>query len=545
MSIFDDPVICSSNLLDYSQNPRGMWVDEAIWGHRVRSTSSIGNFQFLEFLSVVESVYRENPSLLFSHGSSKPLVYEPRRNILLRNLIFNNAALNRIESKALPDEEKWIEWIKNFSDSFLPRDKTPDFFYLKNRFTGFDNFKEHIRLLQRLSLDSNSSIRWTSRFIFPIGMDAMYTDLGNDLSREAVNFMRNGEIIYLMLSRSTITEQLRAGFIKLLEASEEKNKLLKKLLPDEVAANPDIARTGSGNLPSYLPYISHPTYNRLAEDTHSLLSLELPDQDCFEFLTPLFCFHLVLFYLETARACTGKRGLGPMVCEIVAPRSDQVRQASLASFSDNDSEGVIAIETLLSEFIESEEILQIMSTGISPIDKVRDIIGLLNRTPSKSWRFYWNTDEHSIPGNSPDEFFREFLNEAKSEHKKKSGEIHRGLGKECGLVSRRGTRSLRYAPTDDFLRMLVVTRVRERVELNEFLRQLFDCYHLVIGYREAIRCPEIQDSHRSANSFRKNVDRLIRRLESMGLARRMSDGCTYIENPLYEPDNNLLCRNRS
>ena len=412
----------------------------------------------------------------------------------------------------------------------------PDLAYLRTRFASFDNFKEHIRLLQRLSLDPSASIRWTSRFIFPIGMDAMYTDLGKDLTREAVYFMRNGELIYLMLSRSSVGPDLRTGFIKLLETSKEKNKLLGRLLPDETAGSPDIAKTGGGNLPSYLPYISHPGYDRLADDVRSLLSLGLPDQDSFEFLIPLFSFHLVLFYLETARACTGKNGLGSIVCEIVAPRSDQVRQASLASFTDNDSEGIIAIESLLTEFFEKEEIRQIQDTNISPVDKVRDIAQLFARTPSKSWRFYWNVDEHLIHANSPEQFFLEFLQEAKLDYRKKSGEIHRGLGKECGLVSRRGTRSLRYAPTDKFLRMLVVLRVRERVELSEFLDDLFTHYHLVIGHKEALRCPEVQDIHKSENPFRKNVDRLIRRMESMGLAQRMSDGCTYIENPLYEAD---------
>jgi hypothetical protein len=367
-------------------------------------------------------------------------------------------------------------------------------------------------------------------------MDAMFTDLGKDLTREAVNFMRNGEIIYLILSRSSVAAELRAGFTKLLEASKEKNKLLEKLLPDDEQKNPDIAKAGAGNMPAFLPYLSHPGYDRFAEDVLALLALDLPDQDCFEFLIPLFSFHLVLFYLETARACTGKDGLGAIVCEIVAPRPDQVRQASLESFAGNDSEGVVAVEELLKEFFGREEIIQITEASISPIDKVKEMAQLFNKAPTKSWRFCRNLDEHSTPGNCPEEFFREFLNDAKLEFKDKSGKIHRGLGKECGLVSRRGTRSLRYAPTDDFLRMLVVTRVRGRVELNEFLAELFARYRLVIGHKEALRSPEIQDSHKSENPFRKNTDRLIRRMESMGLARRMSDGCTYVENPLFEAE---------
>lgn len=469
-------MITPENLLDFPQKPRNMWVDEGIWGHRIRSSSSIGNFQFLEFLSVVESLFRQDPALLFSHGGhDNQLLYEPRKNILLRNLIFNNAALNRVENVVLVDEEKWEKWLEGFSDSFQPTEKIPDLKYLRLRFLKFENFSEHIRLLQRISLDPNTNIRWTSRFIFPIGMDAMYTDLGADLTREAINFKRNGEIIYLMLSRSSFAKELREGFMKLLDVSNEKNRLLERLLPEEAVHNPDIAKAAAGNIPCYLPYIHHPAYNRLADDVLGLLALNLPDQDCFEFLLPLFSFHLVLYYLETARACTDKNGLGSIVCEIVAPRLDQVRQASLASFADNDSEGIIAVEVLLTSFFKREEIKQIRNDLISPIDQVVYIAKLFSRAPTKDWRFCWNLDKsEEVTANSPEDFFLEFLNDAKLEHKKKTGEIHRGLGKECGLVSSRGTRGLRYAPTDDFLRMLVVISVKERVELNSFLSDIFE-----------------------------------------------------------------------
>lgn len=526
----------SENLLDFPLKPRSMWVDEGIWGHRIRSSSSTGNFQFLEFLSVVESLFRQNSATLFSHNSqNNNLFYEPLKNVLLRNLIFNNAVLNRFENIGLTDEEKWGKWFEGFSESFQSTNQLPDLAYLRKRFVKFEHFVEHIRLLQRISLDPNSNIRWTSRFIFPIGMDAMYTDLGEDLTREAINFKRNGEIIYLMLSRSSFATALRTGFIDLLNVSKEKNRLLERLLPEDAIQNPDIAKASAGNIPSYLPYIKHPAYDRLAEDVLSLLDLNLPDQDCFEFLIPLFSFHLVLYYLETSRACTSKTGLGSIVCEIVAPRLDQVRQASLASFADNDSEGVIAVESLLTDFFDREEIKDILDAQISPIDQVVDIAKLFTRAPTKDWRFCWNLEKPGdITANTPQEFFRGFLNDAKLEHKKKTGEIHRGLGKECGLVSSRGTRGLRYAPTDDFLRMLVVIRVKKRQELTKFLSDIYNRYHLVIGHKEAQRSAEIQDSHKAENPFRKNVDRLTRRLENMGLARRMSDGCTYVENPLYE-----------
>jgi hypothetical protein len=96
-------------------------------------------------------------------------------------------------------------------------------------------------------------------------------------------------------------------------------------------------------------------------------------------------------------------------------------------------------------------------------------------------------------------------------------------------VSKRGTTRLRYAPTDAFLKSLVFSNVRKRIEFNDFLVQLYQRYGLVFGEREAEKVLSIDNMDKKP--FRANSLRLEHRLGSLGLLKRLSDACAYVENP--------------
>ena len=132
----------------------------------------------------------------------------------------------------------------------------PSFRYLIDRFEGgFRRFSRHIRLLQQLTLDAERAPRWTSRFIFPIGPAAIYTDLGRNLRRDRTNFTRTGELVYLMLCRSGCADRLRQHFLRLFDDGGQKNTLLLHLLPDD---NTDLSVGGGSEVP-FLPYKHHPS----------------------------------------------------------------------------------------------------------------------------------------------------------------------------------------------------------------------------------------------------------------------------------------------
>jgi hypothetical protein len=121
-------------------------------------------------------------------------------------------------------------------------------------------------------------------------------------------------------------------------------------------------------------------------------------------------------------------------------------------------------------------------------------------------------------------------NKLRDKHDDNWSIIHAAYGRQCGLVSKRGTRNYRYAPTDSLLKTLVLANVSTRMEISQFLQLLFQRYRLVFGPVEASEILASMDYDEPA--FQKNRLRLEDRLRSMGLLNRLSDGCAYVENSL-------------
>lgn len=89
---------------------------------------------------------------------------------------------------------------------------------------------------------------------------------------------------------------------------------------------------------------------------------------------------------------------------------------------------------------------------------------------------------------------------------------------------------MRYAPTDRLLKTLVVANVPARLELGQFLERLYDQYGFVFGDVQAERV--LTSAEFDKKAFQANTSRLEQRLGSLGLLRRLSDACAYVENPL-------------
>jgi len=90
---------------------------------------------------------------------------------------------------------------------------------------------------------------------------------------------------------------------------------------------------------------------------------------------------------------------------------------------------------------------------------------------------------------------------------------------------------LRYAPTDALLKTLLFANVERRIELHQFLTRLHQRYGLVFGDKEAEAVLSKDDFEKKA--FQGNSRRLEQRLGSLGLLRRLSDGCAYVVNPYH------------
>ena len=89
---------------------------------------------------------------------------------------------------------------------------------------------------------------------------------------------------------------------------------------------------------------------------------------------------------------------------------------------------------------------------------------------------------------------------------------------------------MRYAPTDSLLKALILANVPTRMDYREFLALLHDRYGIVLGEREASQVLDPDEFDEKA--FQANSARLERRLRTLGMLRRLSDACAYVENPL-------------
>lgn len=494
------------------------WVEEGIWGHRLwhRQTPWL---LFLEFLNIAEAGIRNN-SLFSSEIPSPVSSYKLHQRIALRNLIFNNESLARTSESLVADSVRWSQWIAQMNADCEP-DQGINFDYLQSRFSSFSDFAVTVQLLRQTAIGPNSSRRWSSQFVFPFGTEALYEDLSisdKNQERQYINFGRTGDLLYMMLSRSRHAQDLAAEFSRHLSVATIPTKMLEKLRP------PDASPLSKERKGGYLPYRSHPAFERLAEDWLSVLRLRLPGQDAYAHLVPLGAFHILLYQMETAAAWLN-RGPPPYVCEVLGPKTQFVRQRATRSYMDNDGLAWAAIEHVARDFMSSPKWVEIVEnpTIVTERERVEAAAQLLGTE-------LWMT-ESELAQCGTIEILRQVVT-AKLRNKCDDNVdmLHLDYGKSCGLVSKRNARSYRYAPTDSFLKTLVLTNVERRMEINEFLDRLFARYRLVFGPAEAKQCLEKIDQDETA--FETNRERLEERLRSMGLVNRLSDGVAYVENPL-------------
>lgn len=494
---------------DYRDN--SMWIDEQIWGHRLWDSQSPW-LLFLEFLNVAEASHRSGQLL---QNGSHPLLFRPYKRLHLRNILFNNEILAQVADR-YPESKSawnaWLDWMTVNAKGVLPR----DFSYLRERFHSFQQFVSLVGILRGSAVESEANKRWSSRFVFPFGPNALYEDLNisvaGKVSREYIYFGRTGELMYLMLCRSNRKNELASRIAGLLSEQNQWNRLLGLFQPD---GGEDLETRAN----SFLPYSEHPVFDLLADDWLHVLSLELPGFDALPHLVTLGAFHVMLYQLQVSRALVSR----PLhfVCEVVAPKKTLVRELSALNYQENSLLSQKAIEAYLTEITTSDR-WQHAKSQASAFAACKAILEEQVR---------WPNDPEDYEGCSdPDALAAELKRATIARHKQHVASVHRQYGRDVGLVSRRGTNRLRYAPTDTLLKTLVLANVAHRMEYKEFLDLLFTRYGFVFGEREAehVLCHEDFDK----KAFQTNSHRLEQRLSSLGMLRRLSDACAYVQNPL-------------
>lgn len=492
------------------------WIDERIWGHRIWDNQTPWLI-FLEFAGIAESAYREG-SLLDERGTYYPLQFRPHQRILLRNLLYNNHILPFILDRYADDSRAWKQWTHWMEENARGVTRR-DFSYLRNRFSEFRSFARLISILRTSTVESESNRRWSSRFLFPFGADCLYEDLNitaaNKVSREYINFGRTGELLYLMLSRSSSANSILPYLHRLVTNQNQWNSLVASL-QDENQEQPEWRGK------SYLPYKNHLAFDALGEDILHLFELELPGCDGYSHIALMSSMHMMLYQMAiSAEILDIDRPT--LVCEIVAPRKTLVRELSVNSYQSNSQLSAQAVGAFVDSISSSTE-WKAAESSSDAYSRCKTL--LLDKV-------VWPRDPDDYDkAHDPTTLIRHLRQAALSRHRQHAGNVHRSYGRSIGLISKRGTNQLRYAPNDALLKSLILANVSDRMEFKEFLQRLFTRYGIVIGEREAAQ--SLSESDFDSKVFQSNASRLEQRLSSLGMLRRLSDACAYVLNPYAE-----------
>ncbi len=488
-----------------------MWVDEAIWGHRLYDEQTPW-MVLLEFLNVF---YHEiNKNRAFEEPRElNTLKYKAAHRLYLRNILFNNPHLAEIQLNYSDDNQRWDELLKRIMKSAATVIAHPQFGYLKDHFHSFDDFCEIVSLIRSSSLEVNSNKRWTSKFVFPYGKECLYEDLDNKaITNDRRFFGRTGEILYLMFCRVQCKQELLAELKRRLNDTDPMwNSIVQCLQPldDEQESNE--------RANAFLPYKQHPCFDEFAKDWLAILRLNIPGFDVFPHLVNLTGLHLVKYLLNVSHEECGLTAPLSLICEVVAPSKTLVRELSCDLYQSNNLLPAQAVEKFISK-IESATVWKHALAENDAFGKCQKI--LIDKVR-------WGED-YDGP-NDPQQLIASLRQAAMKRHRQHVANIHRNYGRAIGLVSKRGTVKLRYAPTDALFKTLLFANVEKRMELHQFLKTLHDRYGLIFGDKEAERV--LPNDEFDKKAFQGNSRRLEQRLGSLGLLKRLSDGCAYVINP--------------
>ncbi|NCG53487.1 hypothetical protein [Serratia fonticola] len=492
-------------------------VDENIWGHRLYD-EQLPHLAVLEFLGLLGS--NLDRPLLPHEGLGGTVSFRPQRQIRLRSLLFNNPYIESIADSAISDEEKWGVWFTKFAEGSTGKGDD-DMTYLRRAFSSFSDFSKAIELLRSSSFESRSNKRWSSKFAFPFGPDALYEDLNFDANGNASNdrrfFARSGELLYLMLTRTKRGGELGQILAnQLFDSTAPMNCLAKAL-----QGKPQLAE--DSRLAGYLPESLNPRFDQICEDWLSVLNKDMPVYDALEHLIPITGLNMLLYFLERSKRQAGDEQPVEIVCEIVSKERTKLRALSGDSYQFNQGLPAKAVRAYV-ESIRLDPRWEKSSEMDFPDSERMKLM--------REW-FQWppseGDDDEGLLVNSPEDLISELVTQSLARHERHSGKIHAAWSRAIGLSSRRLSRRTRYAPNDKLLKSIVIAIVEDRMQFDEFLAEVKRRYGFVIGDVEGAYL--VADKFVDQEELSENRDNLEARLVGLGLVRRLSDSCSFVENP--------------
>ena len=271
----------------------------------------------LEFLTVLACQNQTHPFALTQSERYGCFAYFKRRNLRLRQVLFNNPELGIIAATNHISEEKWHLWYEAFArhnnwHGVMPeerrrgrprtKDKTPEdevvtvqnvpttalpleqqFAQLQQTCGDFERLVTLVKVLRSWSIDSDTERQWCTKFLFPFGYDALFWEIDQYASLKQNIMGGAGQNVFCMLARAlahqgTPTAAAPEGVVGAASA-DLGTRLVQRFFTDHNGLNLGASLIGGSKL---LPWQTQPDYAALLEVREQATLTKLQHAESFE-----------------------------------------------------------------------------------------------------------------------------------------------------------------------------------------------------------------------------------------------------------------------
>ena len=209
------------------------------------------------------------------------------------------------------------------------------------------------------------------------------------------------------------------------------------------------------------------------------------------------------------------------ICEIVAPKKTLIRELSAYNYQENNLLSQRAIEAYLTGITASERWQQAKSQA-GAFTACKAILEEQVR---------WPNDPEDYEGCSePDALAAELRRAALARHKQHVANVHRQYGRDVGLGVKAWHEQTTVCPD----RCVAQDLSAGKCLASHGIQRIFRCavHSLQLCHRRARSRTGATHEEFEKKAFQTNSHRLEQRLSSLGMLRRLSDACAYVQNPL-------------
>ena len=447
--------------------------------------------------------------------------YSVTRNTILRHLLFRDT---EITDPSVSDQ--WSSILKR-TEARYPN-WPHSLGHLPKVFPDVPSLRRAISLLRTAEVEADSSRRWTSRHLLPLGPNLLFADIGaaeagGNADRRFLR--RSGEMLYLMLGRAS--RDLRQRLTALLKERLLRNESIWNQLARLIGSSGDPGATDEKVRlrTGYLPFAHLDVYDRIAEDWIALLSLRrMGVANLLDPLMRISALHLIVYLLRRARAVEMQdphsfalESFPPFIFDLSASASNNpVQRMASAQYDSHLKLPRMAIDSYLDSFAAST------FWASESADQTK----VLMAKKTMEAMFRW-TSVRTRPA--------EMLEDLRSDSLGSNHSIWSTiamLARRAGIAIARPGVGTWYAPDGAFLEALVLANVTGPTEMGQFLERLYSRYRIVVGQRQALH--SFGDEDAFLEPLKVNERRMEERLKTLGFIDRKSDACAFVINPFYE-----------